>query len=83
MTIAEYVAQENPQRLPDFSVDVIREDCECVWDIAGDTYFRLKAYPEYTYIVPKSRPKCMSLTGAYSTDGDGNPKKPTVFKFIG
>lgn len=83
MTVAEYIAQEFPQRLFHFSVDVTREDCECVWKSAGDTYFRLKAYPEITYVAPKSYPKDMVIGGAWTTDSDGNAKKDSVFKFVG
>jgi hypothetical protein len=83
MTVAEYLAQEDPQRLFNFSVDVTREDCKRVWQSAGDTYFQLKAYPDITYVVPTVNPKDMVIGGVWTTDSDGNAKRASVFKFVG
>ena len=79
MTFNEYISQEKASNLPIGSVSVTEKDAFSVINSVRDTSTTLvilKFNPIYHYyIVHKNNV-------LYSMDDEGNPDKPSVFKFV-
>ena len=85
MTLEQYLEQKEAKRRGMGEVDIT--DAECTVHLQrtnamSQNYYivRIHSYPEYEYMVSAS----LCEEGImYSTDEDGNPIRPSVFRYVG
>ena len=84
MTLTEYRKQEQVKKLPMATVEVQDDECEIIerhTNAMQETYYSVfvKGFP---FEYKMSRALCENGM-LYTTDDDGNPKRPTVFFYVG
>ena len=85
MNFKNYLNQEEPQKLKMGEVNVSDKECTVHLQRSNamkQNYYivHIKHYPEYDYMVSAS----LCENGImYTMDDDGNPKRPSVFRYAG